>query len=157
MDVRAECFVGKLLEFRRRSFGIFLGGLAEDIGTGKILRRSAQEQNLIAQRAGGCPEHDLNAGIMGWLEDGFRSYGRWEKNRPKVLVDALDREVGAGFLPFDDLGMDGLEAVILQTLGGCAGGGDGNNEEEQYRSHDSILEELRCREAFRRPPGGLHR
>ena len=45
---------------------------------------------------------------MGGLEDHFRSYGRWEKNCPKVLVDTLDRETGASFLPFDDLRMDGL-------------------------------------------------
>ena len=76
---------------------------------------------------------------MRGLEDHFGSYGRWEKNRPKVLVDALDREAGAGFLPFNDLRMNGLKALILQTLGGCACGGDGNDEEIQYRSHDSIL------------------
>jgi len=66
---------------------------------------------------------------MGGLEDHFGSYGIWEKNRSKILVDALGREAGAGFLPFYDLGMDGLETVILQTLGGCAGGGDDNDEE----------------------------
>ena len=76
---------------------------------------------------------------MRGLEDHFGSYGRWEKNRPKVLVDALDREAGAGFLPFNDLRMNGLKALILQTLGGRACGGDGNDEEIQYRSHDSIL------------------
>jgi hypothetical protein len=65
---------------------------------------------------------------MGRLEDHFGSYGRWEKYRSKVLIDAFGREVGASLLPFDDLRMDGLEAIILQTLGGRAGGGDGNDE-----------------------------
>ena len=77
---------------------------------------------------------------MGGLQDCFRGSGRRKKHGSKVLVDSFGRETGAGFLPFDDLGVDGLETVILQALGRRAGRRDSYcDEETQDRSHDSIL------------------
>jgi hypothetical protein len=47
-----------------------------------------------------------------------------KKNGPIVLIDSFGREAGAGLLPFDDLGVDGFETVVLKALSRRAPGSE---------------------------------
>jgi hypothetical protein len=58
---------------------------------------------------------------VGRRRECFRGGGHRQKHCAEILVHALGRENAAGFLPFDDLGMDRFEALVLQSFGGRAG------------------------------------
>ena len=112
-----------LLEFRGQALRVFFRGLAEDIGTLEIATGRTQEENSFARTHGGGAEDHSDAGVMRGLQKYFRSRGLGKKHGAIVLIDSLGRETGAGLLPFDDLGVDGFQALVFQALGRRAGGG----------------------------------
>ena len=107
----------------------------------KVSARRGQEQDSFAQTGVGSAQDHPHFGIVGGLKKHFGSGGRGKKNGTIVLIDPFSREAGASFLPFDDLGVNGVEALVFQPLGGRAGGSHTTqpDTDEGSRSHDYIL------------------
>src|SRR5579862_8247466 len=101
-----------------------------------------QEENSVERAHAGRPEDDPDAGIMRGLHKYLRSCRLGKKDCPIVLIDSFGGKSGAGFLPFEDLSVDGLQTIVLQAIGGRARGGcpTQHRTQERSRSHDSILD-----------------
>jgi len=100
-----------------------------------------QEHNPTERTHTGRAENHPDAGVMRGLDKYLWGRRLGKKDCPIVLIDSFRGETGSGPLPFDDLGVDGLEATFLQPFGGRATGGNAtqHDTDEGSCSHDSIL------------------
>ena len=129
VGVRAEGFVGKLLEFRGQALRIFFLRRAEDVRALEIGVRRVQEQDSIARPMVAAPKTTWTPALCAGSQKHLLGRGLGKKDGPIVLIDSLGGKTGAGLLPFDDLGVDGFQTVVFQALRGRAGGGDTTQRE----------------------------
>jgi len=82
-----------------------------------------QEQNSIPHAHGGSPEDYPNACIVRGLHEYLRGRRLGKKDGAIVLKNSFGGEASAGFLPFDDLGVDGIQTLVLKAISGRTRGG----------------------------------
>ena len=130
-----------LLEFRGQPLRILFPGQTEDVCSLEIGDWRVQEQNAIMHPHSGRAENDTDTGIVRRLNKYLRGGWFWKKDGAVVLINSFGGEARASLFPLDNLGMDSVETVVLQTLRGGSGERHATEPDsnEGSRSHDSIL------------------